>query len=294
MSSETIVLIIGTVAIALVAAVSIEPFVRESFWDWHIIHGTKNHTIVYTMRDCDGTPVRVLRSGGALQSATYLDENRMKPPFKYFRVFGDVLALLPWMKRLLVLGGGGCTLPKLVADRWPSTRQVVVEVDPAIAQAASTWFFLDEAQEKAKAAGGSIEVICEDGRSVLDQATAASESFDAIVLDAFSGSEPVLSLATLEAVREAHELLGHSGVLLANIVDQEGMTELLRALTSAMVDTFTGVWLLPCEDENFEGAHNVIAVASDTFLDLPEAVPFGPELLGAVLLDESLADDKAA
>ena len=280
--------LVGMVAVVAVVVVSVARGRHPDRRDVHVVRGARRTTLVSTTTDGAGDEVRVLRAGGALQSATYLDGRRMEPAFAYYRTLMGVLDLLPWMADLLVIGGGGFALPKAVAATRPGVRTTVVELDRAVVAAARRWFFLDEACELAAAGAGELRVTCEDGRAVLDAAAASGERCDAIVLDAFDGGRPVDSLATVEAARVAHALLGGTGVLLANVAPEDGSASFLRSYVAALVDEFQAVWLLPCEDEAWGHVQNVIVVASDAFLDLPEAVPFGEDFLGEPLRDADL------
>ena len=54
-------------------------------WLWrarpHVERTMGGLALVYTTRDDSGTPVRVLRTGGVYQSATYLGPRGMEPVF---------------------------------------------------------------------------------------------------------------------------------------------------------------------------------------------------------------------
>ena len=108
-------------------------------------HPLRDGGLVYTTRGPQGEPVRVLRRGGVFQSATYLGEKCLEPVFEYYRAFGDVLGRASGACRVLVVGGGGCSFPKLVALERPCARVDVVEIDPCVVDAAGRWFYVDEA-----------------------------------------------------------------------------------------------------------------------------------------------------
>ena len=239
--------------------------------------------LVYTTRDAAGQAVRVLRTGGVYQSATYLGDRRMEPVFAYYRALGRVFELRPETRRILAIGGGGCAFPKLVATTHPEAHLDVVEIEPAVIQAARRWFFADEAAELMRSAGGELNLICEDGRALLERATAGS--YDALVLDAFVGAEPVRALATTEAARAARRVLGSHGVLLANVVSRNGGTDVsfLRSYVATLAEVFAHVAIAPATDEEHAEEDNYLVVASDTPFDLPDAIPYDEDFLGPVL-----------
>lgn len=241
--------------------------------------------LVYTTRDETGARVRVLRTGGVYQSATYLDGRRMEPVFAYYRAFGRLFALRPDTRRVLAVGGGGFAFPKLVAAEHPGVRTDVVEIDPAVIRLARRWFFLDEAVALARAGGGDLRVICADGRSFLE--AASGEAYDAIVLDAFVGAEPVRELATVEALRAARAALAPGGVLAANVVsrDEGADVAFLRSVVATARMVFSDVEIVPCTDDAHAQEDNYLVLASDSPLDLPDSIGYDADFLGEVLFD---------
>ena len=251
----------------------------------HVVRTLSGLAFVYTTRDERGARVRVLRTGGVYQSATYLDECRMEPVFEYYRAFGRLFEIMPVARRVLAIGGGGFAFPKLVASEHPGVRADVVEIDPAVIQAAHRWFFLDDAMALAKAGGGDLRVICADGRTFLEQ---GAGPYDAIVLDAFVGAEPVRSLATVEALRAARGSLAPGGAVLMNVVSRAGGSDVsfLRSVVATANVVFSNVKVVLATDDLHAAEDNYLVVASDAPIDLPDAIPYDAEFLGPVLLDD--------
>lgn len=274
-------LVAGVVAAAALAR-------RALVLDAHLLRTMAGPALVYTTRDADGAPLRVLRTGDVYQSATYLGERRMEPPFAYHRSFARAFDLVPDARRLLVIGGGGFAFPKLVAAEHPRVRTDAVEVDPAVVEAARRWFFLDEAMATQSAGGGELSVIVDDGRRFLDRAAAGS--YDVMVVDAFVGSEPVASLATAEAAASARRALGPKGVYLANVVSREGGADVgfLRGAVATLTTAFTHVSVVCATDEARAGEDNYLVIASAYALDLPDAIAYDADFLGSVLRDADL------
>ena len=260
-------------------------------WLWcvrpHLVRTAGGPALVYTTRDDAGERVRVLRTGGVYQSATYLGARRMEPVFAYYRAFGRLFELRPDARRVLAVGGGGFAFPKLVAAGHPGVRTDVVEIDPAVIDAARRWFFLDEAVALAHEGGGELRVICDDGRAFLE---AGAGPYDAVVLDAFVGAEPVRALATAEALRAVRRSLAPGGVCLANVVSRDGGADVsfLRSVVATALTVFSHVEVAPATDEEHAGEDNYLVVASDGELGLSDAIPYDEDFLGEVLLDVTI------
>ena len=250
------------VAAAGAAAFAVALAARRA--DLHVLRGGG---LVYTVRDPQGRRVRVLRHGGVFQSATYAGEGArgafgpacLEPVFEYYRAFGSVLAGLPDARRVLVVGGGGCSFPKTVAAERPCARVDVVEVDPCIIDAACRWFYVDEAASIMRDAGGDLRLICADGRAFLE--AAPTGSYDMIALDAFCGARPVEALADVGAARACWRALAPGGAVAANVVTPGGDATFLRDLCRAFEGAFGRVDLLPCEDETWGADDNYLVVA---------------------------------
>ena len=273
------------VRLALAATAATAALVRRAtLLDPHVVRTSSGIALVYTVRRGFADPVRVLRTGGVYQSATYLGARRMEPVFEYYRAFGRVFDLRPDARRLLAVGGGGFAFPKLVAAGHPGARTDVVEIDPAVIRAARRWFFLDEAVELARAGGGDLNVVCDDGRRFLERAVGP---YDAVVLDAFVGETPVRSLATAEALRLVRRALVPGGVCLMNVVSRAGGADVsfLRSVVATALMVFDQVRVVPAADADHSGEDNYLVVASDTPLDLADAIPFDESFLGEPLFD---------
>lgn len=265
----------GAVAVAIQRLSRLRP---------HLVRTMSGAALVYTTRDDAGERVRVLRAGGVYQSATYLDARRMEPVFAYYRAFGRLFDLRPDARRVLAVGGGGFAFPKLVASERAGVRTDVVEIDPAVIRAARRWFFLDEAVARARAGGGDLQVICDDGRRFLER---ASGTYDAVVLDAFVGARPVRSLATVEALRLVRRALVPGGVCLMNVVSRASGSDVgfLRSVTATALEVFPHVEVTLATDETHAAEDNYLLVASDAPIGLPDAIPFDEDFLGDVLFD---------
>ena len=200
-------------------------------------------------------------------------------------------------RRVLVLGGGGFAWPKHVLATHPEVSLDVVEIDPAIIRIARKHFFLDEAIEKFDPVHARLRLICDDGRAFLENAAESSQRsygvrpeamrYDAIVNDAFSGAEPVRSLATVEAAQAAKACLIPGGLYAANVVSDfdRANVAFLRDLTATFAEAFAHVHIIPCPDEDFGGEDNYLVIATDGAYDFEDAIPFDEDFLGTPMRD---------
>ena len=178
-------------------------------------------TLVFESENLDHTPMRLLNVNGTFQSVCYIPEDlRFELACEYHRAMASVIEGLARRAagrgvRVMVMGGGGYSLPKYLAAFVPAARTDVVEVDPAITAIAREFFFLDECLEKTGAQkDGRFHLVNDDAWAFL---RAATEPYDVIVNDAFSGKRPLGPLASAEGARVVRSRLAEDGVYLANV-----------------------------------------------------------------------------
>lgn len=114
----------------------------------------------------------------------------------------------PTPQSILIIGLGGGTLPRALAQLLPQSRIDIVEIDPAVVQVARKYFSF--------AAGGHLRVIELDGRVYVRRALREEHRYDLIMLDAFDHEYIPEHLLTQEFLREVRSLLAPGGVLVAN------------------------------------------------------------------------------
>lgn len=277
----------GRAALFAIGAISAAAaFVVGTAWrrGLRVVRTDSGLALVETVQDETGRPVRVLRFGGVYQSATYLDEGRFEPVFSYYRAFDRVFSAGRPVHDVLALGGGGCSWPKHAITSREDVRIDVVEVDSGIAAAARRWFFVDEAALRARR-GSSLALHVADGRAWLEREDGAL--YDAVVNDAFSGSEPAMSLASVEAALAVKRRLRAGGVYAANVVSRGEGSDVgfLRDVTATLREAFAFVAIVECADEDFGEEDNYLVFASDAPLPFEDAIAFGEEFLGNVIRD---------
>lgn len=106
--------------------------------------------------------------------------------------------------RILVIGGGGCSLPLALATIQPDAQVTAVELSPGVADAARRFFVPD----------ARFDLVVGDGAQFLH---AGSKLFDLILIDAAdAGQSPAPSLASEDFLATLHARLSSDGMLAVN------------------------------------------------------------------------------
>lgn len=236
-------------------------------------------TLVFDSENLDHTPLRLLNVNGTYQSVCYLPEDlRFELACEYHREMARIIERLVRTRgrtterplRIMVMGGGGYSLPKYLATFVPAARTDVVEVDPAITQIAREFFFLDECLEKNGAEkSGRLNLVSGDAWEFL---RAAEQPYDVIVNDAFSGNRPLGPLTTEEGARTIREHLAADGVYLANVrcACEGRRSRVLREVEEAFGREFAHVGSVPEWPDELEKPGNNVFLATDADGVVPE------------------------
>ena len=197
--------------------------------------------------------IRELRFNRGIQS-----QMKVADPFGPGLAYPDSVPIArlyrPALRRVLVIGLGGGTIPKQWTHAWDDTSVDVVEIDPRIVDIARRFFAVD--------AGPRLCIHVSDGRTFLRRTT---EKWDLIVIDAYTtsryGDTIPAHLTTREFFAEAAAHLSEGGVLHFN----SGFTDsrLLPVLEKTMASVFPSV--LAAEAQIF--ASNLPLIASKEVLE---------------------------
>ncbi|WP_193104231.1 spermidine synthase [Brachybacterium sp. FME24] len=162
--------------------------------------------------------------------------------------------------QLAHLGGGGCSLPRAIASRHPSSRQIVVELDELLANQVRTWFDLPRSPQ--------LRLRIEDALSALT--SWRDDRFDVLVRDVFSGPLTPPELITRETAEHASRVLRDGGLYLANCAAPPG-TGLMADEVATLSAVFAHVGVI-AEPAHLSGKRrgNCVLVASSR--PLPEGI----------------------
>ena len=142
----------------------------------------------------------------------------------YSQLMVAAVALAPEPKRGLILGHGGGSLAKWLAQVWPELELDVVEFDPAVVRMAEEYF---EYHPPA-----NHHVFVKDARVFLRD---TKVTYDVIWVDAFARHLIPFHLTTVEFFSELRSRLNPNGVLTLNLASSGEGGDLQRA--NAVVQT---------------------------------------------------------
>ncbi|HQY57373.1 MAG: fused MFS/spermidine synthase [Nitrospira sp.] len=142
----------------------------------------------------------------------------------YSQLMVAAVALAPEPKRGLILGHGGGSLAKWLAQVWPELELDVVEFDPAVVRMAEEYF---EYHPPA-----NHHVFVKDARVFLRD---TKVTYDVIWVDAFARHLIPFHLTTVEFFSELRSRLNPNGVLALNLASSGEGGDLQRA--NAVVQT---------------------------------------------------------
>lgn len=154
--------------------------------------------------------------------------------FNYTRFYGMGPKLAPHAKSILMLGGGGYSVPKwLLANKSMLDSDIsitTVEIDPAMTESAKKYFGLPEDKRH--------KIIHADARAFLNR---QKDKFDLIFVDVFNSHYSIpFQMGTKEAMLALNSALAPGGVVLMNLISAiEGEDgRLFRAIWQNFDNTF--------------------------------------------------------
>ncbi|GAB3675650.1 fused MFS/spermidine synthase [Actinocorallia lasiicapitis] len=210
------------------------------------------------VRDADRDGGWMILIKGVPQSYVDLDDPRYLD-FEYMRLLGDIVDHLDQGPLDVAhVGGAGCTLARYIAATRPGSRQVVFELDGRLVQVVRDQLDLKSAR--------GVKIRIGDGREGV--AALPDGADDLLVLDAFSGAEMPVALATAEFLADTARVLRPDGVLLVNVADG-GRLAFARRLVATLRSVFPQT-LMMAEPGVLRGRRfgNLVLAASRTELPI--------------------------
>jgi spermidine synthase len=144
--------------------------------------------------------------------AADLEESRcdVQHPTKLVHEYSQMmllgLACVDQPTDMLVIGLGGGSLSKELAQDYPQSNIDNVEIDPGVVDAAKKYFFYSDT--------ANVHTIESDGRVYVHR---TQKKYDIIFLDAFVGEEIPFHVKTIEFYRELQKALKPGGVVVTNL-----------------------------------------------------------------------------
>jgi spermidine synthase len=217
-------------------------FCSASYHSWQAKQGlpTVRETPYNTIRIFEGIAeggrrVRLIQTDpGKIQSGMYLDDP-IELYAEYTRHYALGTALHPKAERVLMLGGGGYSVPKwLLSGRsgldGATLTLDVVELDPGMTRLAREYFQLSDDPR--------MRVLHEDARRFLNT---NSRQYDLVFVDVFNSHYSVpFQMGTQEAAQALCRALAPGGMMIMNIISSySGENGLLfRSIHAAMAAAF--------------------------------------------------------
>ena len=145
-------------------------------------------------------------------------------------------------ERAFFIGGGGYTLPRAWAARYPEMEMTVAELDPEVTRVAAEVMWFDPAAP-------GLTIVHDDARVALQAMPAGAPKFDVIFGDAFHDIAVPAHLVTREFHREIAARLTPDGIYALNVVDLGVDPRFLFALVRTLREDFPVVEVWKTEDE---------------------------------------------
>lgn len=225
-------------------------------------------TMIFDSEDADGTPIRLLNVNGTFQSVSYIaPELRFELCVHYHRMMAQLIQQVAPQGRVVILGGGGFSLPKYLATHMHGATVEAIEIDPKIVSLAREHFFLNEALA---AASSELRVIEDDAWKVLQNTDTGS--IDVLVNEVFAGRKSLGPLGTPDGAQTVKEKLVPGGVYLADVrcpLEGHGST-LLPQVANVFAQEFEHIAYVPEWPDTPKTPGNNLLIATDADITLPE------------------------
>ena len=225
-------------------------------------------TMIFDSEDADGTPIRLLNVNGTFQSVSYIaSELRFELCVHYHRMMAQIIQQVAPQGHVVVMGGGGFSLPKYLVTHIKGGIIEAIEIDPKIVSLAREHFFLNEALA---AASSKLRVVEDDAWKVLQDAEAGS--IDMLVNEVFAGRKSLGPLGTATGAQVVKEKLADGGVYLADVrcpLEGHG-SALLPQVANVFAQEFTHIAYVPEWPDTPKTPGNNLLIATDADITLPE------------------------
>lgn len=199
------------------------------------------------------TKIRILILDDNLHSAMDLN-NPDRTVFAYTDYFNLGFLLNPNITRVLFIGGGGFTGPKMFLKEYPRVEIDVAEIDAEVIRVAEQYFRVNPSNPR-------LHVYNEDGRIFL---RSTSQKYDLVILDAYSRSYVPFHLMTAEFFHEIANHLTAQGSVTSNLISSISgdSSEILKAETKTMHVAFPNVYTFAVRGTENTDLQNIIILAT--------------------------------
>lgn len=207
----------------------------------------------------NGRAVRLMATDpGYSQSGMLLDAHD-ELYFRYTQFYALGPYFVPGAKRVLMLGGGGYSVPKWLLSsasplaHAPEARVTVVELDPAMTATARRWFDLRDDPR--------LTIRHEDARAFLNR---QADAYDMVFVDVFNSHYAVpFQMGTVEAAAALRRAVRPGGVVMMNVISavQGPDARLFQGIFNALRRSFADVQVYCAGGEPPDQLQNLMLAA---------------------------------
>lgn len=160
----------------------------------------------------NGAKVRLIRTDPGYSQSGMLIDDPNEPYFDYTRYYGLGPKYAPEAKSVLMLGGGGYSVPKWLLAGKSALKDLksvdVVELDPAMTALAAKLFALPNDPR--------LGIHHEDARAFINR---DKKQYDLVFVDVFNSHYAIpFHMGTVEAAAQMRRVLAPGGILLMNVI----------------------------------------------------------------------------
>lgn len=214
-------------------------------------------------------PARILYgTDSSPQSGMALDDNQ-ELLFDYNQRFMEMI-MSHQPHKILVIGGGTCTLPAAAYRLFPDLAIDVVEIDGLLVELAHKFFDLPRSPR--------LRPIIGDASRYLAK---SSERYDMIIIDAFLGYTVPPHLLQLSTILHYRDHLVDDGVVAINFISEykQGKSSLAHEIIAAFSEAFPHTAVYQSDPDYGEGEDQnyvLAAGSSDVHFDFLQSKEIGP------------------
>ncbi|CAG7616421.1 spermidine synthase [Paenibacillus allorhizosphaerae] len=157
----------------------------------------------------------------------------------------------PSLENVFVIGHGTGT----IAGHFPDKRFTVAEIDAQVVELSRRFFNYSQ-----------NNVVTGDGRQLLEKE--APNTFDFIILDAFSAKGTPMHLVTIDFFTMAKEKLNARGAVVMNLMGKSRNDKLINAIHTTLKAVFAETKAFSPESAGASDLRNIILIGSDRAIDL--------------------------
>ncbi|MDR2367332.1 MAG: fused MFS/spermidine synthase [Deltaproteobacteria bacterium] len=217
-----------------------------------------------TITEKEGIRTLHLGPGGQESETSISIANPEAPIFEYPGIFFLGLSLTPRNKNILMLGLGGGYIPNLFKKYLKNHHLTVIEIDPLIAELASTYFGFEPSD--------NVTLIISDGLEYV--ARAKNGHYDQIWLDAFNGNYIPAHMCDSDFLAMVKLKLAEGGLAIQNLHQTAWMH--FRAQLEHTTKVFDQTPLL------FAGVRSANTIAMSLNSDDADWPPKAPEIASRI------------